>query len=405
MKIAFDRRLVTLLAVVFVNIVGAAMILPILPLYALDELNISEQVITMVISSYFVAQFIAGPILGRLSDRHGRLPVLIASQLGTTISFVMMGLSNNVWLLLAARVIDGFTGGNIIVAQAYLTDISPREKRTQALGYIFAVFGLGFIIGPALGGFLSAELGRRMPFYIAAVVAGITTLMSWLLLEESLTPEQMQSSRDLPPKSLSPAEILRNGPLVQILIVSFIVQFGLGLVRSTFALWGDAVVFAGEPEEEVLRNVGLLFATIGLTQFLVQSLMIKPLLKRLGERTLVIYGNLVRTAGTTIFALARTPALAFLGTVLFPFGQGVMMPSLQSLATQTVADDQRGVVLGIYQSALSLAIIAGTGVGGSIFAASPALPFWVATGMGVLAILPAVVLSRQLQPESAATAD
>lgn len=374
--------------------VGTALILPILPLYALDELGISEQIITLVISSYFAAQFIAGPILGRLSDKYGRLPVLIISQIGTTISFVMMGLANNVWMLLVARVLDGVTGGNIIVAQAYLTDITPRENRTQALGYIFAVFGLGFIIGPAFGGFLSAELGRRIPFYLAAGFAGITTLMSWFMLEESLTPDQMRNNRRVKPKSLSPIEILRNLPLVQILLISFIVQFGLGLVRSTFAFWGNAVIFAGNPEETVLRGVGLLFTTIGLTQFIVQSLLIRRLLKRFGEKVLVLYGNLVRLAGTTILALAKTPLLAFTGAVFFPFGQGVMMPSLQSLATETVEDELRGAVLGIYQSVLNLAIIAGTGLGGAIFAASPALPFWIASGMGVLAILPAFFLAR-----------
>ena len=147
LNINFNRRLFTILAIVFVNMVGAAMILPILPLYALGTFNLPESLITLIISSFFVAQLIAGPILGRLSDRFGRLPVLVISQFGTVASFLMIGWATSAWLLLTARVIDGITGGNIIVAQAYLTDITPREKRTQSLGYIFAVFGLGFIIG------------------------------------------------------------------------------------------------------------------------------------------------------------------------------------------------------------------------------------------------------------------
>ena len=394
MKSNFDRRLVTILAIVFVNIVGAAMILPVLPLYALEELHLREQVITLVIASYFVAQFLAGPILGRYSDRNGRVPVLIVSQIGTIISFIMMGLANNVWMLLAARVLDGITGGNIIVAQAYLTDVTPKKERTQALGYIFAVFGLGFIIGPALGGLLSAEFGRRIPFYMAAAIAGITTLMTWRLLEESLTPDQMKSSRETRSKSLTPVQLLRNAPLIQILIVSFIAQFGLGLVRSSLALFGNAVLFAGEPQDVILRHVGLLFTTIGTTQFLVQTLLLKRFIRWFGEGLMVVFGNLIRTGGNLLFAVAITPLYGYLAAVLFPFGQGTMMPPLQAMATQTVEDELRGGVLGVYQSILNLAIIAGTALSGSLFAASPALPFWIATALGLAAVIPTLSLLR-----------
>jgi len=390
----FDRRLITILAIVFVNMVGAAMILPILPLYALGTFNLPEALITPIISSFFVAQLFAGPVLGRLSDRYGRLPVLIVSQFGTVASFVMIGLANTAWLLLVARVIDGITGGNIIVAQAYMTDVTPREKRTQTLGYIFAIFGLGFIIGPALGGELSARFGPRVPFFIAAGLAGLTLLLTVLFLDESLTPEQKQSNRVYRSTSLAPRQVLRNRALVRILLVTFFGQFGLGIVQSTFALWGNAVIYAGEPEAVVLRSIGLLLATIGLTQFLVQSTLLPRLLKRISEPVLVFSGNLVRIAASALFAVARAPGVAFTGSVLLPLGLGVMMPPLQSMATHTVEDELRGGVLGVYQSVVSLAIIAGTGIGGTLFTISPSAPFWVAAAVGLLAVPPTVAVLR-----------
>ncbi|MCL1597601.1 MAG: MFS transporter, partial [Actinomycetia bacterium] len=146
---SMDKRLVTILLIVFVQMVGAGMILPILPIYAQKQFGLSPIAITLLVSSFFAAQFIAGPFLGRLSDRVGRVPVLVFSQIGTVVAFAAFGLAWAPWVLFAARVFDGLTGGNIVVAQAYITDVTPRENRAQALGLIAAMFGLGFMIGPA----------------------------------------------------------------------------------------------------------------------------------------------------------------------------------------------------------------------------------------------------------------
>src|SRR5262245_34987546 len=130
-----DKRLIVILLIVLVNMVGAAMVTPILPLYAQRQFHMSPQTITLLLASFFAAQFLAGPVLGQLSDRYGRIPILIISQIGTVISFIMLALAQQVWVLFAARILDGITGGNIIVAQAYVTDVTPRERRTEALGY------------------------------------------------------------------------------------------------------------------------------------------------------------------------------------------------------------------------------------------------------------------------------
>ena len=183
----FNRRLITILSIVFVQIAGASLILPILPLFAERQFNLSPTAVALLVSSFFIAQFFAGPLLGQLSDRYGRVPLLIISQLGSAASFFIMAAAGSAWLLFAARIIDGITGGNIIIAQAYVTDITPRERRTEAFGYIFAAFGIGFIVGPALGGLLSAWLGPHFPFVVAGIASLVTAAMC-LLLEETIHP-------------------------------------------------------------------------------------------------------------------------------------------------------------------------------------------------------------------------
>ena len=136
----------------------------------------------------------------------------------------MLALAPSAFFLFLSRILDGITGGNIIVAQAYVTDITPREKRTQALGYIFAVFGIGFVVGPALGGILSAALGPRVPYLFATVAASIVVILTWFTLEESLTPEQQQANREYKRTIFSLGEILGNRPLVLILSIAFLGQ-------------------------------------------------------------------------------------------------------------------------------------------------------------------------------------
>ena len=391
-----DRRLVTILLIVFVQMVGSAMILPILPLFASQEFELSPQLITLLVTSFFAAQFLAGPYLGRLSDTHGRLPVLILSQIGTAISFLMLALAQDVSVLFVARILDGITGGNLIVAQAYITDVTPRERRTVALGYIFAVFGIGFVIGPALGGLLAAAFDPRLPYIVAAVAAFGVVLLTWFTLEETVSPEKRQLNRTRRKSSITPRAIASNTTLLLILVVAFVGQSGLGLIQGTFALYGEAVLFEGYTPQQATLGVGLLLAAVGLSQFITQTALLGPLLKRFGEPWLVVIGNFARMAGMFIFAVIASPWLGALGSVIFAFGIGVMMPSLQSMATVTVEEDERGGVLGVYQSSISLSIIVSTAISGVLFAMSPTVPYWVGGILAVIAFLPAVVLLVQI---------
>jgi MFS transporter, DHA1 family, tetracycline resistance protein len=401
-----DRRLFTILMIVFVQLVGAAMILPVLPLYAQNEFNIPPQTISLLVSSFFVAQFLAGPTIGRMSDRYGRVPVLIVSQVGTAISFVMLAVAGSVEVLFLSRILDGITGGNIVVAQAYVTDITPREKRTQSLGYIFAAFGLGFVIGPALGGVLSAAFGARIPFLIAAVAAAATVVLTWATLHESLTPERREKNRRFSAVSLAPRQVMANVPLLLILAITFGGQFGLGMLQATFALYGEAVLFAGFSRETTNIGIGLLLAVVGLAQLSTQVFLIRRLLKRYGDAMLVIIGGALRAGGMFAFALIISPWLSPIGAVMFAVGTGLMMPPLQSLATDTVAEELHGGVLGLHQSSMSLSIICGTALAGVVFAVSPTVPYWLAGGLFVVMLLPSVFLlrwSRTRNPASSAS--
>jgi DHA1 family tetracycline resistance protein-like MFS transporter len=301
-------------------------------------------------------------------------------------------------MLFAARILDGITGGNIIVAQAYITDVTPREQRTAALGYIFAVFGLGFIFGPALGGVLSAAFGPRIPFLIAAAAALAAVMLTWRVLDETVTAEQRAASR-AKRGSLALRQIAANRPLMIILSIAFVGQFALGLLQGTFALYSEAVLFAGESEQMVNLGVGLLLAVVGVGQVLTQTVLLKRLLARFGDLWLVFAGNIIRSIGLFIFAIFTTPLIGALGSLFFAIGMGLLMPPLQSLTTHSVPDALRGGALGVYQSSVSLATIVSTAVAGTIFAVNPTTPYWVGAALSLLALIPALALPSQLRKQ------
>ncbi len=390
-----DRRLAAILLVVFVGIAGASLILPILPLYAERQFGLTPQMITLLNTSFFAAQFIAGPYLGRLSDRYGRVPILIASQIGTAISFLMIAYAPNAAMLFAARILDGITGGNIIVAQAYVADITPRAKRTEAFGYIFAVFGLGFMFGPVIGGGL-ARYGVQVPYLVAAVAAIAVVILTWFVLDESLTTEERMESRTTRATGLGLREIIANVPLLLILFITFVGQFAFGLFQSTFSLYGAAVLFRGYTEDATNLGIGLIFAAVGFSQLLTQTFLIRWALKRFNEATVVAAGNFFRMIGLIIFAVITTPWLGPIGSLFFAMGMGFAIPAAQTLATNTVSEKVRGGVLGVYQSVSNLAVIFSSAVAGLIFASHPTSPFWLGAALAALALIPCAILMRRM---------
>ncbi len=400
------RRTVTLFLIVFSNFLGGTIVLPTLPLYAQRNFGMSPEAISMLLASYFIAQFIAAPFIGKLSDRFGRIPVLIISQLGTVLSFIMLGFAGGVAMLFAARILDGITGGNVIVVQAYITDVSPREKRTQSLSLVWMAFGLGYILGPAIGGFVAAAFSEQASFMLGAVISLISLVMTWTLLDETLTAERRALLKTVTKASLKARDILANVPLSLILLIAFGTQFGLSLLTSMITLFGEDVIFAGQTPDAVNLGVGILLTCIGIGQFLTQLVLIKPSVERFGERRLVVFGLIMRGVSMLIFVLLATPFMSGLALLLFAGASGLLMPSLQAMATVSVEDEsQNGAVMGIYQSAISLGIIAGTSLGGNFYGIAPSLPFLIGGVIMFMMLLPGVILNRRLGPVSVRRAE
>jgi MFS transporter, DHA1 family, tetracycline resistance protein len=398
-----DPRLVTILLIVFVQFVGASMALPILPLLAKRSFDLDPEAITPLLASFFAAQFLAGPLIGRLSDTYGRIPVLIVSQVGTVISFLMLVFAQSVPMLYASRILDGITGGNIVVAQAYITDITPKERRTQSLGLLFAAFGVGFVVGPALGGVLSSFFGTRAPFLFAAMAASVVVYMTWSNLDETLTPEQREANRTAGKNSLSPVQIITNIPLVNVLIIAFVAQLGLGLLQATFALYGDDIIFADYNQRITDIGIGLLLAMVGVGQVFTQTMLLDRMVQRFGEGWLLVIGNALRALSLLLFAVLTGPFLGVPAIIFFAVGSGLLIPSLQTMITNTVDDRYRGGALGLFQSITSLAIIFSTFYGGRIYTQDPTLPYWIGAGLSVAVLVPAVILALWARRQATTT--
>ncbi len=396
MSLLRERRYLVLFLIVFVNFLGGTIVLPMLPLYSQRRFGASPEQISLLLAAFFAAQFLAAPVLGRLSDKYGRLPVLLYSQIGTVISFIMMAVAQDFTLLLLARILDGVTGGNVIVAQAYVSDITPKEKRTQGLGIIFMAFGLGYILGPALGGLIAAIGNDRLPFFIGAAVTIVTVMLTWLKLDESL-PRAKRLERKVQGRAqMKPAEIIGNRSLLLILLIGFAAQFSIAVLQSTIALYAEVELFPGAGEQTVNLGVGLMLTCIGIGQFITQIALLRPALKRFGEHRLIVIGDMLRAVGMLSVILFQSPVLVgAVSLILIAFGSGLMMPSLQALVTTSVREEISGGMLGVYNASTSLGLIIGTAIGGILFSAGHQIPFWVAGIVLLLTALPAIYLMHR----------
>lgn len=407
------RRIIPIFFIIFTNMLGSGVIIPVLPLFAEGQFGATAFQTSLLVSAFFAAQFIASPFIGRLSDKFGRRPVLIASQIGTVLSFVIfifaqplgrqidaldlnLGMSGGLLVLYLGRILDGLTFGNITAAQAYITDVTPEEKRAQALGIISAAFGLGFIFGPAFGGILS-QVNLVAPFIGAAVITALSVLLTTIMLQESLPPE----SRGLHQTTTGPGirDFLSNSTILLILAITFIVFLPFAALQSTFTLYADRVLFAGQPDEVVSRNVGWLFTWIGIVIVITQGALIRPLVRRLGEKRLALLGLSSLLLAFIGYSLATNPWLVALASTPVAFGQGVYQPSLQSLLTRFGTARERGRLLGLFTAANSLGLIFGPIWGGLAFEKlSPTAPFYIAIPLLLLAISLALLLHRRPIP-------
>ena len=377
--------------IVFVDVLGLGLTLPVLPLFAQNQLGAEAWQITTLTSVFFTAQFFAAPALGRWSDRLGRRPVLVLSQAGTFAALLITGLAPSMIFLYLARLIDGATGGNISVAQAYLSDITDERNRARGLGTVNAAFGLGFVFGPAFGSLIAASFGPRLPFFVAACVSLTTILLSIFLLPESLPPER----RRLEPSIASDGargrnlDLLRTPAVAILLAIAFGSQFSFFTFQTTHVLWAEHQVLPGQPDAVVQQTVGAALTLVGIVQIITQFWLVGPFARRFGEKKLAVGGNLARAIAFAVMAIAPTLAAWFSTIPLIAIGGGLALPALVALLTYAAPPGGRGQVIGLYQSFAALGSILGPVLAGFLFQSiSPGAPVAAAAALmgGTVAI-------------------
>ncbi|MEO7223293.1 MAG: Tet(A)/Tet(B)/Tet(C) family tetracycline efflux MFS transporter [Devosia sp.] len=349
-----NRPLIIILAAVTLDAVGIGLIFPILPklLEQVTHVDNIAPYVGIMFALYAAIQFIFSPVLGVLSDRFGRRPVLLISLAGAAIDYLIMAFAPDLWMLVLGRAIAGVTSANMAVATAYITDISPEAVRAKRFGLFHAMFGIGFIIGPVLGGVLG-DVWIRAPFIAAAVLNGLNFALALFVL-----PESRPGNRDakFEWKSFNPlvpllwAFTLKS--LVPLMLVFFILNFVGTMYGTVWALYGyDAFEWNG-------FMVGLSLAGYGVFHAAVQALLPGPATKLFGEKNALLIGLACESAGLILTGIASQGWVVFAVLPLFALG-GIGIPALQSLTTQKVGEDKQGQLQGVMASIVSLASIFG----------------------------------------------
>jgi len=375
-------RLPLLFLTVFIDLLGFGMVIPILPLYA-REFGTGEVMNGFLIGIYSFMQLLAAPLLGRLSDRVGRRPVLMASLLGTALGFFLLGSAGSLLMLFVARMVDGITGGTVITAQAYIADVTPREDRAKAMGLIGVAFGLGFVFGPAIGGVMS-HFSVEAPFYFAGAMALLNTVLVYVRLPESLPPE---ARAPVDPSQEGVRAVFRHSrQLPRLLLSYFLVVTGFSIMTTNFALFTLARFGYDEAKN------GYLFAFIGVISVIVQGGILRRMLRRQSERRVALVGAVFLTAGLALLPVSATLAMLLVMLAVIGTGNSLLTPTLTGLSSRMAAARWQGRVMGLMQAAASLARCIGPWVGGVLLSVDVGnragygqTPFWAGAALIVLA--------------------
>ena len=381
----------------FIDMVGFGIVIPVLPLYAEgSRIGATNAQLMWIVGIYSLLQLVCSPLFGKWSDRIGRKPVLVVSIIGTAIGFVILGAANTVWMLVLGRIIDGASGGNISTAMACIADVTTKENRSRNMGLVGAAFGLGFMLGPAIGGVLSKHFGLATPFYFAAGLALLNALLVWLRLPETLTAASRERAR----QRATIGEVFhggRAGMIAAILASQLASVTGFSIMTALFAL------YCKERFHYDAEHVGYLLAYVGLLGVLFQGGLLRRLLKKPIEKQLAVIGAAV--LALSMAALPFTHTLGVLMVVCFgiSLGNSFVTPTLNGLASRTTDAHCQGRLLGLMQSAGSLGRFLGPMIGFALVAQNTAADyartaFFASAAILTLALICILLVSPAPQP-------
>jgi DHA1 family tetracycline resistance protein-like MFS transporter len=336
---------------VAVDLVGWGIVLPILPLYG-ERFTRSPVTLGILVASFSVMQLLFAPVWGRVSDRHGRRPVLVVSLFGTALGSLVMGLAPSLWVLFMGRIIDGISGGSVSTAHAAVVDMAPPGQRARLLGLLGAAFGLGFVAGPAIGG-LAALFGERVPLLVAAAIAGTNALVALRRLPETRPTDTVDHIVEAPAMTSS---------LRRLILVVFVATSAFTGFEATFALLGERRF------DLTIASTSAVFVAIGLLLVLFQGAMVHPAVARFGELGTARAGLVLNVVGFVLVAGAESWWVLVPGIALLTAGQGLLAPVLTSMVAGRAHVDRRGSTLGVQQSVSALARVAGPVAAGFLFA-------------------------------------
>ena len=402
--------LIVILTTVFIDLVGFGIVIPVLPFYAEGTtFNATPRTVGLLFASYSIMQLIFSPILGGLSDKYGRRPVLLISIIGTGIGFLVLGFAQTLAMLFAGRILDGITGGNISTAQAYVADVTTKENRATGMGLIGAAFGVGFIFGPAIGGILS-RWGIQVPFLFAAGLCFANALLLYFKLPETVTAQRPAQNRAARGRGFGQLlDSFKQPRLAFVLTIYFLFVVSFSIMTTSFSLY---TMFRFGYDAQ---HTGYLFAYVGIIAVIIQGGLIGRLVKRFGELPLIVVGALC--FAISLFAVpfvgpaAGGLAALLVGGGVFSMGNSLATPALMSLASKSAGAEEQGTVLGVTQSVASLARAIGPFLA-AILIASPIahlgadgqphfmsdyslfVTFWTGAAIMLLAFLLAFYFSR-----------
>ena len=387
----FRSRFSPALAFIFIlavlDIMAMGIIIPVLP-PLVEQMAGSEADAGfyngLLIALWAAMQFIFSPIIGSLSDRYGRRPVILISSAGLALDFVLMALAPNLWWLALGRILGGITSSNFVTVFAYMADITPPEKRARAYGLIGAAFSGGFVLGPFVGGVLG-EWGPRVPFWAAAVLTGVAVLYGAFVLPESLPQEKRMAFSWKRANPFGALRLLRSHPeLSSLAVVNFLLYFAHHVFSAVF------VLYAGHRYGWGPMEVGLLLGLVGLLDMGVQGILVGPAVKRFGDRRVMVFGLVFGGIGMTCMGLAPTPEL-FIAAMLPNALWGLAMPTIQSLMTARVSENEQGQLQGANNSVGSIAGVFSPLFFGAVYGMSvgpnPTIPY-----IGAAFLIGAVIL-------------